>query len=475
MSQVANKDLFENMPIPKAIAALAVPTVISQLIALVYNMVDAFFIGRTGNSYMIAGSALAYTIFLMTIAFSNMFGLGGGSLVARLSGIHEYDEARKVSSFSFFGAIVSALLYSLLIGLFMEPILILFGASPMTLGFAKEYTFIVVVLGNVPVILSTTIAHLLRNVGFSKQSSIGLSMGGILNIILDPIFMFVILPDGMEVVGASVATLLANIIACIYLMHIYRKASSSSPLSMNLSDAKTIRKRDVKELFAVGIPAAILTTLFDAANIVLNAITATYGDFMVAALGIAMKAERVAYSFNLGICQGMMPLLAYNYGSGNLKRMSDTIRIGRLIGLSACVASSLIILACASPIARFFMSTSAGNAEEAMITIGAAIIITRIRTAGLPSMFLNYHTSVCLQAMGNGRGTLIHAFVRELVFYIPFMFILNSLMGSTGLALSLFAGETCGAIYGLLALRNFLRKNKLKLPSGGEINVRYKK
>ncbi|MBR5228247.1 MAG: MATE family efflux transporter [Firmicutes bacterium] len=471
MSDISNKDLFETMPVPKAIAKLAVPTVISQLIALVYNLVDAFFIGRTGNSYMIAGSALAYTIFMMTIAFSNMFGLGGGSLIARLSGIHEYDEARKVSSFSFYGAIISAVLYSLLIGLFMEPILILFGASPLTLGFAKQYTFIVVVLGNIPVILSTTIAHLLRNVGYSKESSIGLSIGGILNIIFDPIFMFVILPDGMEVVGASIATLLANIIACIYLIFIMKKAESTSPLSMKPGDMTKIRKRDMKELFYVGIPAAILTTLFDAANIVLNAITATYGDFMVAALGIAMRAERVAYSFNLGICQGMMPLLAYNYGSGNLRRMNDTIRIGRLIGLSCCVASAVLIFVCASPIARFFMSTSAGNAEEALITIGAAIIITRIRTVGLPSMFLNYHTSVCLQAMGNGKGTLIHAFVRELVFYIPFMFILNALMGSNGLALSLFAGETCGAIYGFIVLGSFLRKNDLKLPSGGDINV----
>lgn len=463
MSDISNKNLFENMPVPKAIAALAVPTVISQLIALVYNTVDAFFIGRTGNSYMIAGSALAYTIFMMTIAFSNMFGLGGGSLIARLSGIYEYDEARRVSSFSFYGSIISAILYSVLIGLFMEPILILFGASPMTLGFAKEYTFFVVVLGNVPVILSTTIAHLLRNVGYSKESSIGLSLGGILNIIFDPIFMFMLLPDGMEVVGASVATLLANIISCIYLIFVMKRASHTSPLSMKPKDMLEIRKQDMKELFYVGIPAAILTTLFDAANIVLNALMSAYGDFMVAALGIAMRAERVAYSFNLGICQGMMPLLAYNYSSGNLKRMNDTLRIGRLIGLTACTVSAIFLLVCASPIAKFFISTSAGNTEEALMTIGAAIIILRIRTVGLPSMFLNYHTSVCLQAMGNGRDTLIHAFVRELIFYIPFMFLLDHFWGSNGLAASLFAGETCGAIYALVILRHFLKKNNLLL------------
>ena len=240
-----------------------------------------------------------------------------------------------------------------------------------------------------------------------------------------------------------------------------KKAEATSPLSMDPKETKTIRKKDVKELFYVGIPTAILTTLFDAANIVLNALMAVYGDLMVAALGIAMKAERVAYAFNLGICQGMMPLLAYNYSSGNVKRMNDTIRMGRFIGLAFCICSSLLLFIFASPISRLFISASAGNADEALLTIGAAILILRVRTIGLPSIFLNYHTSVCLQAMGNGKDTLIHAFVRELVFYIPFMFILNYFFGSNGLAASLFAGETCGAIYAILLLRHFLKKKGL--------------
>lgn len=461
MDRDNNKYLFESMPVPKAIASLAIPTIISQLITLIYNTVDAFFIGRTGNSYMVAGLSLAYTIFMMTIAFSNLFGIGGGSLMARLSGISEYDDARKVSSFSFYGSITAALIYSLLIGLFMEPILVLFGASSATMVFAKQYTFIVVVLGNVPVILSATIAHLLRNAGYSKKASFGLSLGGILNMILDPIFMFVILPEGMEVIGASVATLIANIISCIYLIIIMQRSSHSTTLSLDPKEISGIRKKDVKEIFSVGIPAAILTTLFDAANIVLNALTSAYGDLMLAALGIAMKAERVAYSFNMGICQGMIPLLAYNYSAGNIQRTTDTIKYSRLYGIIASTCSIILLELFASPISKLFMSASAGNAEEALVTIGFAVIIIRIRAIGLPSMFLNYHTSSCLQAMGNGRGTLIHAMVRELVFYIPSMFILNYFFGAYGLPASLFAGETCGAIYAILLLRHFLKKKGL--------------
>ena len=199
--EVSKQELFEKVPVPKALMTLAVPTIISQLIHLVYNMVDAFFIGRTGNSYMMAAASLSLTLMLMMISFSNLFGVGGGSLVARLIGAKKEEEARRVSAFSFYGAILAAVSYSLLIGLFMDPIMRMLGASDATIGFARQYALYVVVLGALPSILMNTIAHLLRNVGYAKQASFGLSGGGILNIILDPLFMFVILPDGMEVAG----------------------------------------------------------------------------------------------------------------------------------------------------------------------------------------------------------------------------------------------------------------------------------
>lgn len=461
MEKISNKELFETMPVPKAIAALAVPTVVSQVINLVYNIADAFFIGRTGNSYMVAAVSLAYTIFMMTIAFSNLFGIGGGSLIARLYGIYEYDEAEKVGSFCFYGAIGSALLYSLLIGLFLDPLLILFGASPATLGFARQYTIIVVVLGNVPVILSTTIAHLLRNVGYSKESGFGLGLGGVLNLILDPIFMFVLLPEGMEVAGAAVATLISNVIACIYLTAVMKKVSSKTPLSMDPRKAAKVRKRDLYELFYVGVPAAILTVLFDAANIVINALMAAYGDFMLAALGIALKAERVAYAFNVGICQGMMPLLAYNYSSGNRKRMNDTIKYGRIIGLITLSSCLILMEICAAPISKLFLSGSAGDPAEVLTTVTYAAVFIRLRSLALPALFINYHTSICLQAMGNGRDTLIQAVVRQAVCNIPLMFLMDHFLGLYGLGASFFVGETCVAVYSVLLLRSFLKKKRM--------------
>ena len=193
--------MFASTPVPRALAVMALPTIISQLINLIYNMVDAFFIGRTGNSYMMAATSLTLTLVMMNTALANLFGIGGGSLVARLMGVRKTENARNVSAFSVYGGIAVALLYALLIALFLDPLLRFLGASDATIGYARSYALIVIIIGSLPSILSMTLAHLLRNAGFSSKASIGLSGGGILNVLLDPLFMFVLLPRGQEVMG----------------------------------------------------------------------------------------------------------------------------------------------------------------------------------------------------------------------------------------------------------------------------------
>ena len=447
------------MPVPRAIASMAVPTIISQLINLIYNMVDTFFIGRTGNSYMVAAVTVAFSIYMMTISFGNLFGVGGGSLVARLNGNGRTEEARHVSAYSFFGAIVIAASYSALIALVMDPLLRLLGASDETIGFARQYVWLVVVAGDVPIILSAVIAHLLRNTGYSKQASIGLSGGGILNIVLDPLFMFVILPDGMEVFGAALATLLANIAAMIYLLGVYKKVSRTAPLSMKISDARAIQRESVANVYSVGVPSAALTALFDVASIVLNALVAAYGDLQLAAIGIVMKAERLPNAINVGICQGVLPIIAYNYASGNRPRMNSVIKTARIYGLVVSAISMALYELFTRPIAQVFLSTSGENAVQALETIAFAVTFLRVRCIASPVQFLNYHTSFCMQAVGNGRGTLLHALVRELVFYIPFMLLFNRLFGIIGLVCALIAGEGCGALFALLLFHRWKKQN----------------
>ena len=453
---VDKQELFARTPVFQALMTMAVPTIISQMINLIYNMVDAFFIGRTGNSYMMAATTLTLTMVMMNVALSNLFGIGGGSLVARRMGAEDPISARQASAFSVYGAVLIALIYSLLIGLFLDAILRFLGASEATIGYARSYALLVIVIGSLPSILSLTLAHLLRNAGFSSQASIGLSMGGILNCVLDPLFMFVLLPRGQEVTGAALATLISNVVSCLYLLWAYRKAGADAPLSLDPTLARGLERIHVRGLFAVGIPSAILTGLFDLANICVNILAAAHSDLVLAGMGIVMKVERVPNAINVGLCQGMLPIVAFNYSSGDHRRMRQVISTARRCGLTVSAVCILLFELFASQAARAFLSTSAGDAALALETVAYATLFLRIRCIASPVQFINYHTSYCMQAMGNGKGTMLHAFVRELVFYIPMMFLLDRLFGEIGLASALPVGEACGAAFALFLLHRWL-------------------
>ena len=456
------RELFEKTPIPKALAALAVPTIISQMINVIYNMADSFFIGRTGNSYMMAATSITLTIMIFNVSFANLFGVGGGSLISRLMGQKKDDEARTVSAFSFYGVIAISLIYSLLIGLFMDPVLKFLGASPDTIDFARQYARYVIVIGVVFNTTSQAMAFLLRNTGYAKQASLGLSGGGILNMFLDPLFMFVILPKGLEVTGAAIATLISNICSFIYLLTQVIRASKTSPLSISPLQARKISKQNVKKIFEVGIPSALMIAMFDVANVCANKLAAGHSDQVLAGLGIVMKIERIPNGINIGICQGLLPLVAYNFASGNHERMQEAINYSRKVGFIISGICIVLLELAARPVTNFFLSTRAGDTATALLTVAIASRFLRIRCLASPFQFINYSCSYNMQAMGNGRGTLIHAFIRELVFYIPYMFLLDKIFGENGLASALPVGEACGAVAAMLLVRHTIKKAQEK-------------
>ncbi len=458
----SRQELFAETPVPRALYLMAVPTIISQLINLIYNVVDAFFVGRTGNSYMMAATSLTLTLVMMNTALANLFGIGGGSLVARLMGVKKTENARSVSAFSVYGAAAVALVYSLLTGVFLDPLLRFLGASDATIAYARSYALIVIVIGSLPSILSMTLAHLLRNAGFASRASIGLSGGGILNVLLDPLFMFVLLPKGREVTGAAIATTISNTAACLYLLFAFCRASREAPLSIRPKNALRIGRADARAVFTVGVPSAVLVGLFDVANICVNILASAHSDLVLAGMGIVMKVERIPNAINVGVCQGMLPIVAYNYASGNHGRMREVIRTARTAGLGIAFLSILFFQLSANVCARLFLSTTAGDTETVLVTIGYAALFLRIRCCASPVQFINYHASYCMQAMGNGKRTLLHAFVRELVFYIPCMFLLDRLFGETGLAAALPAGETCGAVFALFLLGCCIREARAR-------------
>ena len=443
-----NRDLFERLPVPQALAAMAVPTVISQLIVLIYNMADTFYIGRTGNPYMVAGASLILPIFNICIAFSSIAGTGGGTQMSRLLGADRPADARSVASFSMLFSVGAGLLFSLLTLIFMRPLLVLLGASSETIGFAQQYCTCVIVIGAAPTILSMTMGNLLRNVGCSRQAGFVVSMGGILNIILDPLFMFVLLPPGNEILGAGIATALSNCTTClVFLVMIYRL---HNPI-LQLSIPKHLPSVDLLiPFFGVGLPASLGPFLFDLDYMVIDRLMSQHSDIALAAIGIVLKVERFPLNVGIGLCLGMVPLAAYNYSAGNLKRMDDILKFARKTGVIISLVSIVLYELFAPQLMRVFIS------DPATVALGTDFL--RIRALATIMMFLSFIYVHFFQAVGSGRNALLLIVMRWLMINIPMLFLMNWLFGIYGVAWSQLVSDIIVAILSYLVFHRYRKQ-----------------
>ena len=441
--------LFETMNPGRALTIMALPTVISQMIVLLYNLADTWFIGRTNNPYMIGASSLALTVFLAATALSNVFGVGGGSLMARLIGQKKLDAARGVVSYTLSAAFISAAAFSLIILFSVNPLLKLLGASSNTIVYAKQYILTTTVIGGIPTILSMAMSQLLRNAGYSKEAGIGVGFGSLLNILLDPIFMFVILPDGYEVLGAGIATMISNYICFMYFIIMYRKVRDRTVLVIPHRLANISREHK-SSLYSVGIPAAVAIFLFDLVTIVTNRLTASYGDIPLAAMGIVLKIERIPVNIGLGICLGMVPLVAYNYGSGNFDRMREFLSLAAKTVLSFSCACATIFWLLAPQCIELFIS------DTATVTQGAEFL--RGRCLALPFMMAGYLIVNYMNAVNRGKISFLIAVIRHIVIIIPVMLLMNHIWGMTGLIWSQLTSDILSTMIALLIFRRVNRE-----------------
>ena len=460
---VETTELFETMPVPSALARMALPSIASQLVTLIYNIADTWFIGQTNNPYMVAASSLVLTIFFATTAIANLFGVGGGTLTARLLGSHREDEARKVASLTLVMAGCTALLFSLLCLSFMNPLLRLLGASDQTIGYARQYLFFIVVLGGFPTILSSTMSAMLRNVGHSREAGFGLSFGGILNVILDPIFMFVLLPDGYQVMGAAIATMLSNTMAFLYFVLVYQRLRSTTILALPRRIEK-ISESSMRSLFSVGFPAFISVFLFDLTNIFINRLAASHGDFQLAAIGIVLKIERLPLNIGIGICLGMVPLMAYNFAAGNLERMQAVFAAARRAGLLVALCSVVMYFIFAPQIINAFIA----DAE----TVRYGIQFLKSRCLATPVMFLSFHMVHFMQAVNRGRFSLYLAIIRQLCLNIPILFLMNTLLGMQGVVLTQVVADFFNVVISYV-IYHYVQQHYIRKPEepGGKIGM----
>ena len=419
-----NMSLFEYTPIPAAVMTLAVPTIITQLINIIYNFADTWYVGRTGNAAMVAALSVCMPVFVLLAAVANLFGIGGASVISRALGRKDPEHARKTFAFCFYAGLAASLVYAVLILILRARLIPVIGGDDASYPYIYDYMFWTMIIGAVPTVGNVLCGHLVRSVGAAKEAGFGMSMGGVLNIILDPLFMFVILPPGNEVTGASIATCLSNTAAFVYfLIYLYRHRSHPV-LTMSPADF-SVENGIPGGVISIGVPAALATMMAMLSNIAANALVSEYGSAAVAGMGVAKKINMLAFNTTMGLTQGVLPLLGYSFGAGNYRRLKQSILFTGAVGLVFNLLCTLMFRTFAPALVEFFI------ADQASIEFGSAFL--RVIALATPLASLCYLTNTVFQASGRRLSSFILSILRKGCMDIPLMFLFKSVIGMYGI------------------------------------------
>ena len=431
LEDLKKSELFERTPVPKAVFTLAVPMIISSLVMVIYNLADTYFVGMLDDPIQNAGVTLAAPVLLAFNAVNNLFGVGSSSMMSRALGRKDYETVRRSSAFGIYCAVFCGFLFSLFYTVFQNQLLTVLGAKPDTVKATADYLLWTTTFGAIPAILNVVMAQMVRAEGAALHASIGTMSGCILNIILDPIF---ILPWGLNMgaSGAGLATLISNCFACVYffMLTIIKRKNTYVCVSPKYFSFK---KDVVFGIFAVGIPASIQNLLNVTGMTILNNFTAEFNENAVAAMGIAHKINMIPMYIAMGVSQGIMPLIGYNYAQRNTLRMKQTLKFSAMVSLSFLTLMSAVFYFASGGLIGLFME----NTE--VVSYGAAFL--KGQCFSLPFLCLDFLAVGVFQACGMGKKALIFAIMRKVILEIPALYILNWLWPLYGLAYAAFVAE----------------------------------
>ncbi|MDE7436490.1 MAG: MATE family efflux transporter [Lachnospiraceae bacterium] len=434
--------LFESTPIPRAVMTLAIPTIISSLVMIIYNLADTYFVGILNDPVQNAAVTLAAPVLLAFNAVNNLFGVGASSMMSRGLGMKDYDTVYRSSAIGFYSSLICGLLFSILYTAFHTPLLNVLGADSGTIVATADYLKWTVSFGAAPAILNVVLAYLVRSEGASLHASIGTMSGCLLNIILDPLF---ILPWGLNMgaAGAGFATFLSNCVACIYFFVLLFVKRGRTHVCIRPSMFR-FKKVIVVGILAVGVPASIQNLLNVTGMTVLNNFTADFGADAVAAMGIAQKINMVPMYIALGLSQGIMPLISYNYASGNTMRMKKALIFTMKLTLAGMFTVSIGYYLGAGSLTALFM--------ESPVIVEYGTKLLRGLCLGIPFLCVDFLAVGVFQACGFGKKALIFAILRKIILEIPALFILNWLFPLYGLAYAQFTAEFILAVAAIIVL-----------------------
>lgn len=433
-----NDYLFKDAPVSKAVFQMAIPTVISSLVLVIYNMADTFFVGQTHDAYQVAAVSLTNPVFVMYMAIANLLGIGGSALISILLGQKQGEKAKSASSFCCYASLAFGIIMGVLILLFMNPLLKILGSSQNTWQFSKDYLFYIAI-GAPFILFANSFGHAVRGEGAARSAMIGGMIGTVANIILDPVF---ILALNMGTAGAAIATVLGNMFACLYYLYYFlRKSPLLSIHPKYLLSELTIARR----LISIGVPAGINSALMSVATILLNNALVSYGDKPLAAMGIVTKAYMFIVFIHMGITNGIQPLLGYCYGAANKKRFLSITKFSGILTVICGTVLSLIYIVCSRQIVGFFIN------DVEVIGYGTQMLVaTSLAGPILGLLFLSINS---MQALNRPIPATLLSICRQGFFFIPLLYILKAAFGLHGVNYTQTAADYLSIVISLLLLK----------------------
>ena len=422
MQKVNTKSIesFANDPIAKVVIKNSIPALIAMVMVMVmvYNLADTFFIGLTGDDLQVAAVSLASPVFMIFMSLGTLFGVGGSSVISRALGAQKSDYAKKASSFCFWASVALGVVFTVLIWVFLDDLMMMLGASENTIEYAGSYLRIAVGCGAFSMV-SNCLSNVIRTEGEPMKAMTGTLIGNLLNVILDPIM---ILALGWGITGAAVATVIGNVVSALYYLAYFFKGNTS--LSIRLKDF-SMKNRIATDVISIGISASLVNILASVTAIIANGQLVKYGDMFVAGYGVTSKVLMIITLFGIGVGSGVQPLFGYCYGAKNKKRLMEAIKFSTIFALALCIVAAILCFVFAGPIVDIFLTDA--------VAYEKGIEFTRIlmSTAWLIGAF-----AICqntLQAMGAAVPALLASIIRQAVIFIPAMFILQNIFGANGL------------------------------------------
>lgn len=443
-------ELFAKAPVKKVYFQLSLPLVLAMITSMIYNLADTFFVAQTGDTKLVAGVTVGAPLFTFLIAISDIFGLGGSSLVSRLYGKKDFALSKRVSSFCQYAGIISGLLTTVLMLVFKKPILGFLGAKPATYQAASDF-YQAIALGAVFIVYSVIPQNLIRTEGLAKESMVTTLVGTITAIILDPIFLFVF---KMGAWGVGIANVIGYAVTSFMLVYYVNQKARYITLDPKLIK---ITGASIKEVMEIGIPGSITNFAQSFGMALLTSSLAGYGASRVAALGITQKIYNIVVLVMVGFAFGSQPLIGYNYGAKNWERLKAILRFDMLVEVVYAVISAAILLIFAHPIAALFMN------KPAIITSTSYMLLATLITTPLVGLILVYTT--VFQSTGNGFAALIMALSRQGVIYFFALELLKNAAGYHGILWAQAVSDVLTCLIGYAFYRKNLNFKKLEKPS----------